>query len=366
MIVLFVIYHVIDWQDSYSVTATDSEFQGKVNGKILGAWNVDPVRFLTDGENEPTEISRSSGKSITPGIFTYLRNMDKFLFGLGALSFLLFFITVNSRWWWLMRANRLGVGFLEAQRFGWIGAFCSNVAPGSVGGDLIKAVYIVKRCSGDRVRAVVSIVVDRITGLLSLLFVCSIASLFIFPSKPMLAWTVWACALGIFVVGILLLSPGIRSLVRFERLISRLPERLRKIVTELDHAVLQYRDNLKGVGLWILASPLYYSLLVGSLILMGKALGVGLPWDNYFFVVPLASVAQAIPIMPGGFGIGEVAYGALIGELGAETLPGVPDADQIMRTRGVALSVVHRIHVVVWSLFGGLFMLLDRQQHQDK
>jgi glucose uptake protein GlcU len=32
-----------------------------------------------------------------------------------------------------------------------------------------------------------------------------------------------------------------------------------------------------------------------------------------------------------------------------------------MRTRGVALSVLHRIHVVAWSLLGGIFMLTEKK-----
>mgnify|MGYP001246370211 FL=1 len=363
---LILIYHLVDWRDSYSVIATDGEVQEKVDGNILGAWNVDVVHFLVDGENEPRLISRSSAYSITPSIFTYLRNLDKSLFGLGAVSFLFFVLIINTRWWWLLRANKLGVRILEAQRFGWIGLFCSNAMPGSVGGDLIKAVYIVERCSGDRFRAVVSILVDRIIGLLSLLLACSIGCLFIVTRFPEFAWTVWICALGVFVGCILLLSPGLRSLLRFEMLISRLPKRLGKFVAQLDDAVLQYRDNLKGIGLWLLASPLIYSLFIGSVILMAQAIGVGLPWIDYLSIVPAAMVVQAIPLMPGGWGIGELAYGTLIAEFGAETLPGVPDAEQIMRTRGVALSVVHRIHVIAWSLLGGLLMLWDRQLHRNK
>ena len=363
---LILIYHLVDWRDSYSVIATDDKIQQKVDGKILGAWNVDVVHFLVDGENEPRLISRSSAYSITPSIFTYLRNLDKSLFGLGAVSFLLFVLIINTRWWWLLRANKLGVRLLEAQRFGWIGLFCSNAMPGSVGGDLIKAVYIVERCSGDRFRAVVSILVDRIIGLLSLLLACSIGCLFIVTRFPEFAWTVWICALGVFVGCILLLSPGLRSLLRFEILISRLPKRLGKFVAQLDDAVLQYRDNLKGIGLWLLASPLIYSLFIGSVILMAQAIGVGLPWTDYLTIVPAAMVVQAVPIMPAGWGIGELAYGTLIAEFGAETLLDVPDAEQIMRTRGVALSVVHRIHVIAWSLLGGLLMLWDRQLHRKK
>ncbi|MCH1521533.1 MAG: hypothetical protein L7T80_01745, partial [Arenicellales bacterium] len=51
---------------------------------------------------------------------------------------------------------------------------------------------------------------------------------------------------------------------------------------------------------------------------------------------------------------------------GASALAGVPDAEQIMRTRGVALSVLHRVHVAIWSLIGGLSMLIDRKTHPDE
>ncbi|MED5407284.1 MAG: hypothetical protein VYD25_06030, partial [Pseudomonadota bacterium] len=147
------------------------------------------------------------------------------------------------------------------------------------------------------------------------------------------------------------------------KLVGRLPARVGMIVAELDDAVLQYRDHLKGIGLWILVSPLTYSLFCGSVFLMDQALGVGLMLSDYFVIVPVAAVAQAIPIAPAGWGIGEAAYGALIGKFGAAVLPGVENAEQIMRTRGVALSVLHRTHVVAWSLIGGFMLLIDRQMH---
>ena len=96
---------------------------------------------------------------------------------------------------------------------------------------------------------------------------------------------------------------------------------------------------------------------------MDRSLGVGLTLADYFFIVPIAGVVQGIPIAPAGWGIGEAAYGALIGKFGAASLPGVPEAEQMMRTRGVALSVLHRTHIAAWSLLGGIFMLIHRHKH---
>jgi hypothetical protein len=367
-ILLGVIFSAIAWQDSYTRLSAKGDPIETVAGRILGPWDTDPVRFQAQGSTTPIDLQKGrqiDGTTITvaPGFLTYLRNLDLALFAAGAALFFAFAVILNSRWWFLMRANGLGVRFLEAQQFGWIGFFFNNVLPGATGGDVIKAVYIVRRCSGDKVRAVVSIVVDRILGVLSLLFVGSLASLLAMDRFPVFASTMWLTGLGTLCFCLLLISPGLRALLRFDALVSRLPQRVGGIVTELDQAVLHYRGHLVGIGGWILASPAIYSLFVGSYYCMSQALGVGIALTDLFFIVPVASVIQGIPIAPAGWGIGEAAYGALIGKFGAATLPGIPDAEQVMRTRGVALSVLHRVHVAAWSLLGGLAVLVDRNAH---
>jgi hypothetical protein len=367
-ILLGVIFSAIAWQDSYTRLSAKGDPIETVAGRILGPWDTDPVRFQAQGSTTPIDLQKGrqiDGTTITvaPGFLTYLRNLDLALFAAGAALFFAFAVILNSRWWFLMRANGLGVRFLEAQQFGWIGFFFNNVLPGATGGDVIKAVYIVRRCSGDKVRAVVSIVVDRILGVLSLLFVGSLASLLAMDRFPVFASTLWLTGLGTLCFCLLLISPGLRALLRFDALVSRLPQRVGGIVTELDQAVLHYRGHLVGIGGWILASPAIYTLFVGSYYCMSQALGVGIALTDLFFIVPVASVIQGIPIAPAGWGIGEAAYGALIGKFGAATLPGIPDAEQVMRTRGVALSVLHRVHVAAWSLLGGLAVLVDRNAH---
>jgi hypothetical protein len=369
VIILFgVIFYNINWVDSYTRLGNDETILQSARGQILGPWDNEVVRFQAQGSTAPIDLQKGrqvddTTITVSPGFLTYLRNLDLALFAAGAALFFVFVVIINSRWWFLMRANGLGVRFIEAQKFGWIGLFFSNVMPGATGGDVIKAVYIVRRCSGDKVRAVVSIVVDRILGVLSLLFVGSLASLLAMDRFPVFASTMWLTGLGTLCFCLLLISPGLRALLRFDALVAWLPQRVGGIVTELDQAVLHYRGHLVGIGGWILASPIIYTLFVGSYYCMSQALGVGIALTDLFFIVPVASVIQGIPIAPAGWGIGEAAYGALIGKFGAATLPGIPDAEQVMRTRGVALSVLHRVHVAAWSLLGGLAVLIDRNAH---
>jgi hypothetical protein len=362
-----IIFHAIEWRDKYSRVSTEGKTLIQVEGRIVGDWRGKSVRFLPNG-GSATEIVRPETAAdgtktvVSPGFPTYLKNLHPLRFAFGAMCFVLFAIIINGRWWWLLRTNRLDVGFFEVQRLAWIGFFFNNVIPGTTGGDVVKAVYIAKRCSTDRVRALVSIVVDRIVGLLSLLLVGSLASLLAVNRFPTFAIAVWLTAAGTLLLCVLLLSPGLRRLVRFDQLIIRLPKRLGQILEEIDAAILQYRGHLSGIAAWMLVSPLIYSLFIASIWFMDRSLGVGITLADYFFIVPVVSVVQGIPIAPAGWGIGEAAYGALIGKFGAVALPGVPEAEQMMRTRGVALSVLHRTHIVAWSLLGGIFMLLHRHK----
>ncbi len=362
---LAVIVANVNWIDTVNqITSDGSEIT--LTGRIVGNWDQDTVRFISADTAETITVVRGEQPdgarvTISPGLLTYVKNLDGPLFAVGALLFIVFFICINSRWWFLLRANGLGVTFLEAQKYGWIGLFFNNVIPGATGGDVAKAVYIARRCPGQKIRAIVSIVVDRIVGLLSLIFVGSLASLLAMERFPVFATTIWLTGLAALCFCFLLISPTLRRLIRFEILVSYLPSKIGLLIKVLDQAVMHYRGHLGGIGIWILVSPLIYTLFVGSFFCMAESLGVGIGLADLFFIVPVASVVQGVPIAPAGWGIGEAAYGFLIGKFGAANLGGVAGAEEIMRTRGVALSVLHRIHVAAWSLLGGLFMLTEKK-----
>ena len=365
-IALFIIiFYAIDWRDSYSILNPEGEVILRVEGAILGEWKDKDVRFVPN-KATTAEIIRKGGTNdgkqiiISPSLPTYLKNLDLLLFSLGAFCFVTSIIILNMRWWWLLRANMFNVGVLEVQKLAWIGFFFNNVIPGSTGGDVVKAVYIAKRFSTDKVSALVSVFVDRIVGLLSLLFLACLASLMAVDDFPQIAITVWLLSLGAALFGACLISANLRKLIRIDHVINRLPGRIARVLLEIDRSVLHYRQHLRGISVWIFASPITYSLFIASFWLMDKSLGIGLSILEYCFVVPIATVIQGIPIAPAGWGIGDAVYGYLIGTFGAATLPGVPEAEQIWRTRGIALSVLHRTHVVAWSLLGGILFLIGR------
>ena len=337
----------------------------------MGEWRDNDVRFRSN-DTKTTEIIKIESANnekqiiISPGLLTYLKNLDLLLFSLGALCFVTSIIVLNMRWWWLLRANMFNIGVLEVQRLAWIGFFFNNVIPGSTGGDIVKAVYIAKKFSTDKVPALISVFVDRVVGLLSLILLACLASLLALDDFPQIAITVWLLSFTVVLFCTFLISSNLRKLIRFDYVINRLPERMARIVQEIDRSLLYYRQHLTGISLWILVSPITYSLFIASFWLMDKSLGFGLGFLEYCFVVPIATAIQGIPIAPAGWGVGEAVYGTLIGKVGALMQPNIDGAEQMWRTRGVTLSVLHRTHVVAWSLIGGILFLIHRSKNQNR
>ena len=90
--------------------------------------------------------------------------------------------------------------------------------------------------------------------------------------------------------------------------------------------------------------------------------GVGMPAFEYFVLVPVINIASAIPIAPNGWGVGELLYGYLFAEHGAQHLVGVTDAAAAMRTRGVALSLLYRAVLTAFSCLAGLLVLFEKDR----
>lgn len=90
------------------------------------------------------------------------------LFLLLALLVLPISYTITSlRWHMLLETLEIHIGRWRTFVLNMVGAFYNTFMPGSTGGDLVKA-YYASRHTTHRVRAIISVVVDRVLGLLAL------------------------------------------------------------------------------------------------------------------------------------------------------------------------------------------------------
>src|SRR5689334_10075078 len=81
------------------------------------------------------------------------------------------------RWHILIRAVGIDARLIDSLRLGALGFALNFVAPGSVGGDFFKAIFLAHGHPGRRPEAVATVVVDRVMGLLTMLLLASIGIL---------------------------------------------------------------------------------------------------------------------------------------------------------------------------------------------
>lgn len=235
--------------------------------------------------------------------------------------------TSAARWLLLLRSEGIQCSLRLALRLTWIGHFWNMVIPGAVSGDAVKMYYIGRFAPGKREEAWTTVFVDRLIGmaaLVSLSTIATAANLDFMLSRPELrntALTMLAVFLTLAGIGLgLALGIGRRTVV-FDSLRSRLPfaDGLRRGY----HALLRLGQRPGTVAIAFAISFFSHASAVVVTLILGiasgeKALGV----VQYFVVVPVALFANALPLTPGGIGVGEAVMGNLFSWSGGQEVDG--------------------------------------------
>ena len=273
------------------------------------------------------------------------------------LGFVLFAISILItlvRWYILVRALDLPFTVTKAIRLGMVGMFFNAFLPGAVGGDIIKAAALARNQSR-RTVAVATVIMDRVLALWALCwFVAILGGVFwacgflegpaIGPARMIVTAAVGIVALSTFVW----LALGLLSQRRSNRFASRLSllPKVGHSSAELWRAVWMYRCRPGAVALtmlisWIGQIGFVLSFYCCARVLWESADPIALPTiAQHFLIVPIGLVIQAIPLFPGGAGIGELGFGGLYELFGSSA------------SSGVLASLVQRVLTWVMALVG--------------
>ena len=91
-----IIFYNISWID----TVTHTDLNGHINkreGVVIGPWDQNQIQFQFKDTEQDVSIKKGvqangSTLSVSPGLPTYVRNLDGPLFAAGAFLFFLFFL----------------------------------------------------------------------------------------------------------------------------------------------------------------------------------------------------------------------------------------------------------------------------------
>lgn len=300
------------------------------------------------------------------------------------------------RWYMLMRSVGVETTAWTVFRLGWIGVFFNNVLPGLTGGDVAKAIYATRDHPNQRTDAVISVIVDRIIGIVALALIAAVVIPFDISRYGQVAVLIYgflaAASLGALVTlsrrvkSRLRASPAVASLLavarslghRLRQLVERITRRRKPVrassdsmLANIDRAVSIYRHRLGTLAIAMAMSIVVHMLLIVGMYFFGEALAAGahdgagdmnaatrleleqldaLHVSVYCSIIPIIMIVSSLPLAPGGWGVGEAVFVYFFKLVGV----GIAAA--------TALSLTFRLTTMLISLIGGVFLALDRKR----
>ena len=232
------------------------------------------------------------------------------------------------RWWLLIQGAGLKCSYFYAMRLQTIGYFFNTAMPGAVGGDIVKAIYIVKSQGGAEAKtpAMVTVLLDRIVGLIGLFAMSVCTASFSYnqlSQNPVTAQLMTGLAVVVALSAIFLVIVFVPYKNHADPIAKILSFRVPgfSLLRRIYAALRTYRTRpWIIVGTIALSAALqvmfmWYMGFIGQ-ILYGKS-----AFDPVLLapIFPFGILATAIPLAPGGMGVGHAVFDRLFALVG---LPG--------------------------------------------
>ena len=297
------------------------------------------------------------------GLGRMLRQARPWLLMLAVAIFPLTIVLTSIRWRRLLAALDIRMSLWQTNVLNMVGMFYNTAVPmGSNGGDLLKAYYAAKH-TPYKTRAVLSVIIDRVIGLIVLIIIGSaIAGAFWLAADnrqdPAVRACGWVAATGAIILGgtvlglVVAFHPWVKRFVQSEAVLSKVPMRA-QIEGVFD--VMSIYQKRPGLVLWAMAItvPVHLNVVLAALI-AGRSLGLPLTSGYYFVVVPVTVLAGAVPISPQGVGIMEFVAINMCAKQGATI------------SEAFALTMWIRLVQIFWNLFGGIFVITGHYRPPEK
>ena len=220
------------------------------------------------------------------------------------------------RWRLLLRGVGYDISYLWALKLQLTGLFFNTALPGAVGGDLVKAGYLVMGHPGKgKSPAMISILMDRLVGLFGLFIITGMIILFDYSSvisiealRPlvyMVFGVILAITFGLWVV--------FKQYPQKDPILHLLekPYPGSKQITKIYTCFKRYKDHKRyvfmalGFSVLIQGAMLFYFYSIANHLLPAAL------FTSIALVFPIGMLVTALPLAPGGLGVGHVAFDTL-------------------------------------------------------
>ncbi|MDR3404412.1 MAG: lysylphosphatidylglycerol synthase transmembrane domain-containing protein [Chthoniobacter sp.] len=284
-----------------------------------------------------------------------LRNANGSWLFLGFVMYGVVELVAGWRWQILLRVQGIDLGWFRLFSLLLIGVFFNFFIPGGTGGDVVKIFYLLKETPGKRTVALLSVLVDRLVGLIALTVFAAVliaADWQWLMSSTEVSKYVWP---ALIILGASFAGLHGAYLVTHRGWIHRLPARMpgRDKIAELALAYNLYgrawKPTLAAFGLSFIAHLAYFSVFYCT----GQAMrhpGIRMPtFGELCAILPIVNTLSAMPISLGGLGVREGLFNIFLSRL-----------CNVRGTDAVLISSTGYLLTFCWGLIGGVLYLFYR------
>lgn len=260
-------------------------------------------------------------------------------------------LLTSYRWHMLLKGMKIELPFKKIAHLNAVGFFFNTIAPGAVGGDLVKAYYLFRdQEGGKRTPALLAIFLDRLIGLYCVFLIASLAissSYSNFMKTKMLTSIALLALLGfIGMTSVFLLLFFTSKPIESNRIFRFLQKPylgfsfLQKIFLSLFMLKEKPLYFFKAILAGTLYQILYMSLFAFITVRMGHVFSL----PDFAAIFPVGFLAAALPIAPGGLGVGHLAFDQLF------ALIGISDGANIYNCVFLGQSVLNLLGLIPYML----------------
>jgi uncharacterized protein (TIRG00374 family) len=254
---------------------------------------------------------------------------------------------MGIKWRQLIRAAGGKIGILKAVSIYYQTGISSRLIPIPVGSELLRAHLAIREgvpnglvFGSMAMEKILAWLSSSVLGLLSLLFL--LAEFQGNTRNLFMATILVAVAMGVGVLGLSLYRPAHKLGGRL--LQNWMPAKIFGLLRKVSGAVLVYRKQPRALAVNLVLALGEQLLQFTKFFILGRALGVELPFLTFFAIISLTIVVRRVTSYVEGWGVGEASTVIMLALLGVD------------RDIAVALSFVNYAVTVVASLPGAYLL----------
>ena len=224
-------------------------------------------------------------------------NIQMLLF---ALFILILSAILNSfRWFILVKDSDLKFSFPKILLFNFTGLFFSIFLPGRTGGDIARAYYIAKS-SDNRAKAISTIIIWRIIGIIALTIIALIASFIAFPLLRDKSVIIAVLAMILFIYTVLFSLTNKKLMLflidKFSVLLNILSKlNLESKLKTLYDALQKYQEQKKMLLMNIALGTVTHLLIIIAWYIISRSLDINISYVFFFLLIPIIGLLNTIP-----------------------------------------------------------------------